>query len=103
MKRIALFAATVSCLCVSALAWAGNPILETTPSGQKYLAKCSDTQKSHYRAKTCQRLFTEARIQFSLKASAETARTSGSFAQQHDLPQMNRVDEMRRAKNHARP
>ena len=98
MKSL-LILSSVLMLCASAGAHAERPI-DKTPSGQKYARQCQDPQPTPYQAKICERLLFEARVQLSLQVSAQNAASSGQFARK-DLPQMSRVDELRRVENRA--
>ncbi len=99
MKRLIVLS-SVLLLCAAASVQAAEQPLLKTPSGQKYARQCQAEQPTAYQAKICDRLLFEARVQLSLEVSAQNAASSGQFARK-DLPQMSRVDELRRVENHA--
>lgn len=71
--------------------------LENTKSGRKYAAKCETQPLSAHRARVCARLLQEARLEFASRQGIDlTQRPAGEFAKR-DLPQMERVDAMRRS------
>lgn len=98
MKNVIAVSASVFLLGFSLSASANNTVLQSTPSGQKYLNQCQDTQPTGYQAKVCERLLSEARQQSLMGAAANPSNgeKAGSFAK-NDLPQMSKVDTLRRA------